>query len=194
MGTTTSEEREKIRNRNKYARPTDEDVRRSMIDSYIAENKDKKIHKEIVIKELSDMCYTDYLKTPHWREKRKYVLESKGRICIECGSTKKLDVHHLTYKNFGDELMDDLVVICRDCHKKLHEEERKAKVLFEKEYAQREIDRYRYNMSHIYGKTKKERQQDKWLGNNIQERKPIEKERIKPDIINNQYIKRKIGG
>jgi len=33
----------------------------------------------------------------------------------------KLHVHHLTYDNLGRELDDDLIVLCNDCHKQVHE-------------------------------------------------------------------------
>lgn len=32
---------------------------------------------------------------------------------------RNLDVHHLTYDRFGREELDDLVLLCRDCHKEV---------------------------------------------------------------------------
>jgi hypothetical protein len=37
-----------------------------------------------------------------------------------CGSKKRLDVHHLTYANLGKESINDLRVLCRSCHDKVH--------------------------------------------------------------------------
>jgi len=33
---------------------------------------------------------------------------------------RNLEVHHLTYDRLGDERMDDLEVLCPDCHRKAH--------------------------------------------------------------------------
>jgi predicted HNH restriction endonuclease len=38
-----------------------------------------------------------------------------------CRSAKNLSVHHITYENIGFEKMDDLISVCKECHKKLHE-------------------------------------------------------------------------
>ncbi len=37
-----------------------------------------------------------------------------------CGTRKRLDVHHLNYKNIHDVTVDDLQVLCRKCHNKEH--------------------------------------------------------------------------
>lgn len=34
--------------------------------------------------------------------------------------TKWFDVHHKTYDRIGDELLDDLVLLCKSCHKAQH--------------------------------------------------------------------------
>ncbi len=72
------------------------------------------------LEELKNMPYEEYLNTPEWKEKREMVLELRGRRCEECGSTKDLHVHHWVYCR-GEESLEDLVVLCSNCHKKLHE-------------------------------------------------------------------------
>lgn len=67
--------------------------------------------------------YDDYLKSPAWEAKRKEILERDGRRCTVCGTAKNLEVHHLTYDHFGDELPEELVTLCRKCHEKLHEKD-----------------------------------------------------------------------
>lgn len=43
-----------------------------------------------------------------------------------CGLCKKylpmsfIEVHHLTYKRFTKEKIEDLMVVCRPCHEKIH--------------------------------------------------------------------------
>jgi hypothetical protein len=42
--------------------------------------------------------------------------------CQGCGKQgdNSLDVHHLTYERMGDELDEDLAVMCRTCHEAEH--------------------------------------------------------------------------
>lgn len=48
------------------------------------------------------------------------ALRHYGCICNRCGEYGN-DVHHKTYERTGgDELMDDLEVLCRDCHEAHH--------------------------------------------------------------------------
>ena len=60
--------------------------------------------------------YKAYLKTKHWKGIR---LKYKGSKCLFCDS-KRIQVHHLTYKNIGNETGRDLVPLCRKHHKKIH--------------------------------------------------------------------------
>lgn len=61
--------------------------------------------------------YLRYLKSPEWKEKRKMFLEMVNNECEVCGSKNKLQVHHLNYNNIGEEVKEDVEVLCRDCHK-----------------------------------------------------------------------------
>lgn len=54
-------------------------------------------------------------------------LECDGFVCRVCGrlgeqegGEAKLNVHHLTYKNFKNEELEDLITACKDCHKYIH--------------------------------------------------------------------------
>lgn len=70
---------------------------------------------------MSDGRYLAYLASPHWRSVRARALSTKRkRRCVSCGSTERLDVHHLTYERRGRELDADLAVLCRDCHDIVH--------------------------------------------------------------------------
>ena len=56
-----------------------------------------------------------------WIEKRKEVI---GTECAWCGSTKKLQIHHVDYSTFEayKNLSDDtFITICRKCHYMFHE-------------------------------------------------------------------------
>ena len=62
-----------------------------------------------------------YLLSDHWKVLRTKALEVHGSRCAKCPATKRLDVHHLRYKNIYDVEVEDLQVLCRKCHDKEHE-------------------------------------------------------------------------
>lgn len=54
--------------------------------------------------------------------RRTAISRANGK-CEECGTRITADnrhVHHITYVRAGDELADDLVVLCVNCHGKKH--------------------------------------------------------------------------
>ena len=49
------------------------------------------------------------------------VLERDGWRCQNCGSSKDLHVHHLAKRSkLGDDALDNLIVLCANCHKMQH--------------------------------------------------------------------------
>lgn len=66
--------------------------------------------------------YKQFMQSDEWDEIRKAALKRANYQCSQCGARNtKLDVHHLTYERFGgDELPNDLEVLCRHCHKREH--------------------------------------------------------------------------
>jgi len=67
--------------------------------------------------------YKNYLKTKHWKYKRISIYRKYDRRCTKCGEAFQLidsNVHHLTYERVGNELDEDLVLLCKECHKKVH--------------------------------------------------------------------------
>lgn len=76
----------------------------------------------IICKDTNEVFskYKDYLKSKHWKNKRKVVLELKNNTCEYCKTNKNLQVHHTTYKNIGDEKISDLMVLCEECHQATH--------------------------------------------------------------------------
>lgn len=61
-------------------------------------------------------AYQAYIRSPEWERKRQQAFDFYGRACSECGSTKYLEVHHRTYVRFRRESVEDLQVVCGDCH------------------------------------------------------------------------------
>lgn len=72
--------------------------------------------------------YDEYMNSLAWQRRRKRALKLAGGCCQQCGATAadgRLEVHHLTYERFGHENDADLVVLCRDCHRKADKERAK---------------------------------------------------------------------
>jgi DNA-binding MarR family transcriptional regulator len=64
--------------------------------------------------------YALYLRSDHWRETRKAALKRAGHKCQLCTSNRGLQVHHRTYERLGQELPQDLTVLCATCHENFH--------------------------------------------------------------------------
>ena len=64
--------------------------------------------------------YEAYLRSAAWRERRKAVLERASDCCELCEIADAVQVHHLTYVRFGNELPTDLLAVCTSCHEILH--------------------------------------------------------------------------
>jgi orotate phosphoribosyltransferase len=67
------------------------------------------------------VIYKNYLLCPEWEKKRKFIIQ-RDKNCQGCLDAPIHEVHHLTYKNVGNELMFELVGLCRECHSRCHQE------------------------------------------------------------------------
>lgn len=70
--------------------------------------------------DLTTMPYVDYLRTEHWQDTRAAALHRAGHRCQVCNGDERLEVHHRTYERRGEELPEDLTVLCADCHRLFH--------------------------------------------------------------------------
>lgn len=68
---------------------------------------------------MSD-SYKDYLDSDEWKKLRTRVRRRARGWCERCKVGPRADVHHLTYERLGNERLDDLVAVCRECHEHLH--------------------------------------------------------------------------
>ena len=73
--------------------------------------------------------YLAYLKSPLWNFQRYKALVVAGFRCQKCKKHAVedgvvLQVHHKTYERLGKELPEDLVVLCKECHKEADTERR----------------------------------------------------------------------
>ena len=64
--------------------------------------------------------HDEYLRSETWAKKREMALLRDKGVCQGCFFKKASEVHHLTYSNWSDELIFQLVSLCRDCHVKVH--------------------------------------------------------------------------
>ena len=63
--------------------------------------------------------YEDYLKSEHWMMTRAAKLAAAKYRCEHCGKYA-YQVHHQHYLTLGNERNDDLLALCRPCHRKIH--------------------------------------------------------------------------
>ncbi len=63
-----------------------------------------------------------YLSSPHWLDLRIRAKAKYGNRC-RCGAGG-CDVHHINYRNIFDVTVEDLMVLCRSCHKAEHGNEK----------------------------------------------------------------------
>lgn len=89
---------------------------------YIKYETEKKKYTEMYIERLRSMPYKTYLLTPHWNRVKCAAYGRFGRVCFACSKVRKeIHVHHLSYENRGQEKMEDLMILCKDCHDMVHE-------------------------------------------------------------------------
>lgn len=71
--------------------------------------------------------YQEYINSERWKEKSKAHLDRNGRWCRACKISRgPMEVHHRTYDRMGYELPTDLVVLCRTCHRGVHQLHRRS--------------------------------------------------------------------
>ena len=81
------------------------------------EDKDKEREKQ---KAEWDEWYQQYLLSDEWHHKRCLVLQRDKTVCRGCLRSGAEVIHHLTYDHVGDELLFELVALCRACHERIH--------------------------------------------------------------------------
>ena len=66
--------------------------------------------------------YRAYLASEQWQRVRRAALSHAGYRCARCQARSNprariyLEVHHLTYERLGRERLEDLEVLCTNCH------------------------------------------------------------------------------
>lgn len=84
-----------------------------------------------LVEHLRNMPYDEYLRTEHWYRVRALTIYTYRASCCsaECRGwgdqlwieyAHRRQVHHISYKNRGNERFGDVCVLCKDCHRKIH--------------------------------------------------------------------------
>ncbi len=65
---------------------------------------------------MSEFNYKEYLASREWAERKEAVRERSRGLCERCGIAHYESTHHVTYKNIGNEPLEDLLAVCDPCH------------------------------------------------------------------------------
>lgn len=65
--------------------------------------------------------YAVYIKSDWWKKRKEKFYRENEKRCMACLNTHYIDLHHIVYQNFGEELDRHLVALCRDCHEEFHQ-------------------------------------------------------------------------
>lgn len=79
------------------------------------------IPKELLTYTSPKQQYHDYLQSEQWKtiaKKKRGEADNRCQLCNN--NTLTLHVHHRTYVNIYHENINDLIVLCENCHKKFH--------------------------------------------------------------------------
>ncbi len=90
----------------------------SKLYEYSIENWNKYKMQKSFLKQLKVNHYLNYLKSKEWQILREQVIK-RDSVCTNCMQPAN-DVHHLNYDNFTKEKLEDLILLCRECHEEVH--------------------------------------------------------------------------
>ena len=66
---------------------------------------------------MTQSDYVVYLKSREWQDFRRLVFRMfGGRCALNARHTQNLEIHHRTYERLGRERLEDVILICRECH------------------------------------------------------------------------------
>jgi 5-methylcytosine-specific restriction endonuclease McrA len=61
--------------------------------------------------------YQRHIASSRWKELRLKIIEQRGGKCQRCNSDSlDLELHHLHYRSLGNELPEDVELLCPKCH------------------------------------------------------------------------------
>lgn len=66
--------------------------------------------------------YRRYMQSRQWPRKKLEWKQNSGRpyICVVCEDRRGVQLHHVSYQNFGNEKLEDLEPLCKVHHAQIH--------------------------------------------------------------------------
>ena len=86
---------------------------------YLARRPIKQPMKRPIPSETTE-AYRAYMQSSEWEAKKRAYFKTHARACKACGSTRRLHLHHVSYRLLGREPLSDLVCLCHPCHDRVH--------------------------------------------------------------------------
>lgn len=87
--------------------------------------------RQLIYKDIPKVAegfdYRTYINSLEWKQKAEEAKKRVGHRCQICNRSRDetvLNAHHRTYERLGNELPEDITVLCRGCHR-LYEKNRK---------------------------------------------------------------------
>jgi 5-methylcytosine-specific restriction endonuclease McrA len=66
--------------------------------------------------------YQAYINSAAWHTKRRELIKTLGGHCEHCNATEEIQVHHKHYRTLGAEQPEDVTLLCRLCHARIHQD------------------------------------------------------------------------
>jgi 1-aminocyclopropane-1-carboxylate deaminase/D-cysteine desulfhydrase-like pyridoxal-dependent ACC family enzyme len=85
--------------------------------------------------------YNNYINSLEWQAKAAQRKALDLYTCQTCGATERLEVHHKHYRTLGNESMDDLITLCRDCHEAITTSIRERKYRKNRKHINTQVER-----------------------------------------------------
>ena len=63
---------------------------------------------------------SEHMQSQYWFNLKQYRLALANYVCESCGTSGPLELHHVDYSNLLAENINDVRVICRQCHQAVH--------------------------------------------------------------------------
>ena len=64
--------------------------------------------------------FREYMLSDFWKDMRYKRLKKDNFQCVLCKAKENLICHHLTYQRVFKENINDLIILCKRCHNRIH--------------------------------------------------------------------------